>query len=192
MARLGCKSLAEFRAVSPEKLFEAWQSGKKEIKGGMMSTTPVKDGHFIVEGSKPKKIPYIIGVNSHDMAPPILYSMGKKWGEKNSVTTYGYHLARMLPGDKNGSWHSADLWYWFGTLPNCWRPMEQRDYEISEQMTDYLCAFAKGGKPSGDPEWESCERGGKVMLFGDKTTEMGKPSMLKLIGIMLTNKAVGE
>ena len=192
MKRLGCDSLADFRAVSPEKLFEAWQSGKKEIKGGNMSGFPVKDGHFIVDGAKPKDIPYIIGANSHDMAPPILYSMGKKWGEKHNVTTYGYHLCRMLPGDKNGSWHSADLWYWFGTLPNCWRPMAERDYELSDQMTDYLTSFVKYGKPGGEPAWEQCENGGRVMLFGDEKTEMGKPSMLKMIFTMLTNKAVGE
>ena len=192
MSRLGCKTLAEFRAVSPERLFEAWNSWKKEIKGGAMATFPVKDEKFIVSGAKPKNIPYIIGANSHDMAPPILYSMGKKWGKKHSLTTYGYHLARMIPGDDNGSWHSADLWYWFGTLPNCWRPMEKRDYEISESMVDYLCSFAKDGKPLGDPEWSSVESSGNVMLFGDDSTKMGKPSMLGLIKTMLTNKAVGE
>lgn len=192
MSRLGCKTLAEFRAVSPERLFEAWNSWKKEIKGGTMATFPVKDEKIIVSGAKPKNIPYIIGANSHDMAPPILYSMGKKWGKKHSVTTYGYHLARMIPGDDNGSWHSADLWYWFGTLPNCWRPMEKRDYEISESMVNYLCSFAKEGRPVGDPEWSSVEGSGKVMLFGDDATKMGKPSMLGLIKTMLTNKAVGE
>ena len=191
MSRLGCKSLEEFRKVSPETLFDAWSKWKKEIKGGNMSTFPVRDGHFIVPGTKPKNIPYIIGANSHDMAPPMLYSMGKKWGEKNSLTTYGYHLARMIPGDNNGSWHSADLWYWFGTLPNCWRPMEERDYKLSEEMSDYLCSFARDGKPSGVATWDKWSDG-NVMMFTDNDTRMGKPSMLKMIITMLTNKAVGE
>jgi para-nitrobenzyl esterase len=118
--------------------------------------------------------------------------MGKNWGKKNAVTTYGYHLARMLPGDNNGSWHSADLWYWFGTLPNCWRPMEKRDYEISETMANYLCNFAAELKPTADNSWKCLDDGGRLMMINDDSTKMGKPSMLKLIKIMLTNKAVGE
>jgi hypothetical protein len=70
--------------------------------------------------------------------------------------------------------------------------MEKRDYEISEAMVNYLCSFASDGKPLGNPKWTSLTEGGDVMIFGDKTTEMGKPGMLKLIKIMLTNKAVGE
>lgn len=100
----------------------------------------------------------------------------------------------MLPGDESGCWHSADLWYWFGTLPNCWRPMEQKDYDLSAEMTTYLCNFAKKGDPNGSGQvaWSPCEENKNVMCFGEKTTHMGRPSMLKLIGTMLTNKAVGE
>lgn len=194
MQRLGCSTLADFRSISPERLFEAWQTWKGEIKGGAMATFPVKDGHFLVEDSAPKQIPYIIGSNSHDMAPPILFSMGKKWGRKNSLRTHVYHLERMLPGDKNGSWHSADLWYWFGTLPNCWRPMEQKDYALSDEMTTYLCNFAQKGEPNGNGQvaWCPVEENKTVLLLGDRDTRMGNPSILKLIGIMLTNKAVGE
>ena len=59
-------------------------------------------------------------------------------------------------------------------------------------MTDYLTSFVKYGKPKGEPAWEANGSSKKVMIFGDEKTAMGKPSMLKLIGIMLTNKAVGE
>lgn len=194
MKRLGCETLEQFRSVSPDKLFATWQSTKKEVKGGNVATFPVKDGCFLVDGSSPKQIPYIVGSNSHDMAPPILFSMAKKWGAKNSLRSYVYYLARMLPGDNNGSWHSADLWYWFGTLPNCWRPMEKRDYEISDQMTTYLCNFAKTGDPNGSDQlaWEPCEENKKVLVLSDDQTKMGNPSRLKMIGTMLTNKAVGE
>ena len=194
MKRLGCATLEEFRAISPDRLFEEWQSAKKEVKGGVTSTFPVKDGKFIVDKASPKHIPYIVGSNSHDMAPPIIYSMAKKWGRSNSLRSYVYLLDRMLPGDSNGSWHSADLWYWFGTLPNCWRPMEQKDYEISEQMATYLCNFAQKGEPNGQnqPAWAPCEENGRVLCIGEKSTRMGKPNMAKLIFTMLTNKSVGE
>ena len=194
MARLGCKTLEEFRKITPEKLFATWQNAKKEVKGGAMATFPVKDGHFVTDDSKPKNISYIVGSNSHDMAPPILYSLGKKWGKGKEYPTYCYYFDRMLPGDNNGAWHSADLWYWFGTLRNCWRPMEQKDYDLSDKMTTYLCNFAKNGAPNGgiQPEWTPTNKTNNVLCIGEFEAKMGNPSMLKMIGIMLTNKAVGE
>ena len=194
MQELGCDSLAKFREIPVEKLFEQWQKSKKEIKGGVMSACPVRDGKFVVENATAKNIPYIIGSNSHDMAPPILFSLGKKWGLKSSDRCYTYLLDRMLPGDNNGAWHSADLWYWFGTLSNGWRPFEQKDYDLSEQMSTYLCNFVKNGDPNASdvPVWSTCNKGGKSLLLGEKETHMGKPPMLKLTGIMFTNKAVGE
>ena len=73
--------------------------------------------------------------------------------------------------------------------------MEEKDYELSNQMTDYLCNFAKTGNPNGDalPVWETAttERN-KVMNFGEQPTGMRKPSKAKMILTMLTNKAVGE
>ncbi|MBO7196099.1 MAG: carboxylesterase family protein [Clostridia bacterium] len=194
MQHLGCSSLAELRNVAPEELFAGWQATKKAVKGGLLSTCPVKDGYFVVEGTPAKQIPYIIGSNSHDMVPPILFSLGRRWGIKNSDQSYVYMLDRMLPGDKNGSWHSADLWYWFGTLENGWRPFEQKDYDLSDQMSTYLCNFVKNGNPNGDGqlEWTACNKSKKVLLMGERPTRMGKPNMLKLTGIMLTNKSVGE
>ena len=194
MKRLGCLNLEQLRRVPPERLFAEWQKAKGEVKGGVMSTCPVKDGCFVVEGSLPKQMPYIIGSNSHDMAPPILYSLGKKWGKGRLDKRYVYHFDRMLPGDKNGAWHSADLWYWFGTLPRCWRPMEQKDYDLSAQMTTYLCNFAKNGDPNGEnqPEWTTQKESKKVMCFGEERTGMRNPSVARLVGIMLTNKSVGE
>ena len=194
MKRLGCVTLDEFRRISPDRLFAEWQSAKKEVKGGMMATFPVNDGYFVVDGSMPKQIPYIIGSNSQDMAPPILYSLSKKWGKDELDYRYIYHLDRMLPGDKNGAWHSADLWYWFGTLEKCWRPFEQKDYDLSDKMTTYLCNFAKNGNPNGEnqPKWTTQKENKNVMCFGEGDTHMGKPSMARLIITMLTNNSVGE
>ena len=194
MKRLDCANLDEFRKVAPDRLFAEWQRAKTEVKGGMMATFPVKDGVFITDNASPKQIPYIIGSNSHDMAPPILYHLAKKWKRKELKDRYIYHLDRMLPGDKCGSWHSADLWYWFGTLKNCWRPFEDKDRELSDQMTTYLCNFAKNGNPNSEnqPQWTPCFADKKVMHFGEGETKMKNPSVLKLTAIMLTNKSVGE
>ena len=196
MKRCGCESLAEFRALPVEKLFEVWQSAKKEVKGGAAAAFPVTDGHFAVAGTPAKNIPYMAGSTSHDMAPPILQSMARKWISAREKPSYTWFFDRMLPGDDCGAWHSADLWYWFGTLENCWRPMEDKDFALSDQMTDYLCSFARNGDPNMAarlPTWIASDHSQKrVLCMGEKDTQMGKPNLLKLIVTMLTNKAVGE
>lgn len=188
MTKCGCNSLEEFRKVSPDVLFREW----KNTKGSAMAASPVRDNLFIKDGAKPMNIPYMVGATSHDMAPAVLQPMTRKWGAKNGA--YVWHFARMLPGDDKGAWHSSDLWYWFGTLKNCWRPMEAKDYSLSDEMTSYLCNFVRNGNPNGDnlPRWDKCTNGKSVMLFGDEDTRMGKVNMKKLIVTTLTNKPVGE
>ena len=197
MKKAGCENLAQFRALAPEALFDAWQATKKEIKGG--GCFPGIDGRFVVGNAsdlvaagKYHKVPCMAGSTSHDMAPPILLSMAKGWCAGQAQPGYGWFFDRKLPGDDHGAWHSSDLWYWFGTLPNCWRPMEKKDYDLSEQMIRYLCNFVRSGDPnSADlPRWDAA--GKKVMLLGEKDSQMGNPSTLKLVYTMLTNKAVGE
>ena len=196
MKRCGCENLSQFRALPVEKLFEVWQAAKKEVKGGAASCFPVMDGHFAVAGTPPRNIPYMAGSTSHDMAPPILQSMTRKWISAREKPSYTWYFDRMLPGDSCGAWHSSDLWYWFGTLSNCWRPMDEKDFALSDQMTDYLCNFVRTGDPNKAaqlPTWVASGRGQKrVLCMGEKDTQMRKPNLLKLIGIMLTNKAVGE
>jgi len=195
----GCKTLDEFRALSPEKLFEAWDLTKKELHNP--GCFPCIDGRLIVgagtellAAGKQHKIPYMAGSTSEDMMPPILHSMAKKWCAAQDMG-YTWYFDRKLPGDDNGAWHSSDLWYWFGTLSNCWRPMEQKDYDLSAQMVNYLCYFAKNGTPNKDyelPHWDSSTRQRKVLCLGEKPTGMASPSKLKMLLTMLTNKSVGE
>ena len=196
MTRCGCETLEQFRALSPQALFEAWQKGKREIKGGAAAAFPVKDGVFFVDGAAAHDIPYMAGSTSEDMAPPVLQTMTRKWIAKREKPGYTWYFNRKLPGDSNGAWHSSDLWYWFGTLENCWRPMEQKDRDLSDQMISYLCNFVRCGNPnkSGQlPTWIASDPSQKrVLILGEKDTAMGRPSMVKMIATMLTNKAVGE
>ncbi len=196
MQRCGCKDLAQFRALPVKQLFEAWQQYKKEIKGGGTAVFPVTDGHFIAAGAQPKNISYMAGSTSHDMAPPILQGMSRKWISAREKPSYTWYFDRMLPGDSCGAWHSSDLWDWFGTLDNCWRPMEQKDRDLSDQMTDYLCNFVRTGDPNKAgvlPTWIASGKGqNRVLRLGQKDTRMGKPNMFKMIYTMFTNKAVGE
>ena len=200
MKNAGCDTLEQFRAITPEKLFSTWQKTKKQVKGG--GCFPVIDGRCvtdtaanIVAKNAHKDINYMAGVTSEDMMPPILMNMSKKWCSIQKKPSYTWFFNRQLPGDDCGAWHSSDLWYWFGTLPNCWRPMEQKDYDLSDQMTSYLCNFVRSGNPDGEnlPKWTaSSPSQKKVLIMGEAETHMAKPPVLKMIHTMFTNKAVGE
>ena len=74
--------------------------------------------------------------------------------------------------------------------------MEQKDRELCEQMVAYLCNFVRTGNPNKTgqlPTWIASDKNQKrVMFLGEKVPHMGKPSMLKMVTTMLTNKAPGE
>lgn len=65
-----------------------------------------------------------------------------------------------------GAVHSSELWYVFGTLGKCWRPMEQHDYELISKMVEYWNNFAKNGRPDGEvlPEWKPCVNVNEFMM----------------------------
>lgn len=196
----GCKNVEEFRALPVEKLFATWQNLKKSMKGGQPS--PCLDGKLVIgagadllKAKKQHRISYMAGSTSEDVMPPVIYQMGKSWCAAQEKPSYAWFFDRRLPGDDNGAWHSSDLWYWFGTLENCWRPMTRKDHVLSNQMTSYLTNFCKYGDPNGAglTAWLPMGKGqSKVLCLGEAETHMGKADMIKLTKTMLTNKAVGE
>ena len=196
MEKCGAKNLEEFRNVPVDKLFAVWQENKKSDPACCF---PCIDGELVVgsgadllTAGRQHKIPYMIGTTSHDMMPPLLYSMSKKWCKAQSSPAYLWFFGRMLPGDNHGAWHSSDLWYWFGTLKNCWRPFTDKDRSLADEMTDRLCAFAKTSDPNCDSyvKWHS--GGEKALMLGDNDTAEGNPATLKLWITMFTNEAPGE
>ena len=70
--------------------------------------------------------------------------------------------------------------------------MEQKDYELSDQMTDYLTNFAKSGNPNGSgcPNWEPAAKG--TMRIGEGESGMRKVSRMKLWYNLFANKSDGE
>ena len=197
MEKCGAKTLQAFKELPVETLFAVWQENKKASMGGGCSPCIdgrliVGKGHELLAQGKYYNIPYMVGTTSHDVVPPILYDMAKKWCSAQNKPAYLWMFERNLPGDNHGAWHSSDLWYWFGTLDNCWRPMEEKDYALSTEMTDRLCAFVTSGDPNvGDyTQWQA--DGKTALIFGDNPTVQGKPSMAKLWLTMFTNKAPGE
>ncbi|MBO5713286.1 MAG: carboxylesterase family protein [Clostridia bacterium] len=196
MNKCGANTLDEFKRVPVDTLFKVWQENKKGTMGGGCS--PCIDGEFIVGAShklvkqgKQHDINYLVGSTSHDVIPPILYSMANKWCDTND-NAYQWFFERNLPGDDHGAWHSADLWYWFGTLDNCWRPFTEKDYALANEMSDRLVAFAKTGSPNinGYVTWNKGSK--NIITFGDNDTTVKPPKKSKLWTTMFTNHAPGE
>ena len=206
MKKAGCESLKEMRALEPAALFDAWNTVKKETPKMMLYAAPCVDGTLIPENALDvaqkggqKDVPYMIGTTSEDVMPPVVFKMAKDWArmqaDQGKQESYTWFFDRQLPGDDAGAWHSSDLWYWFGTLGHCWRPLTQKDYEISRQMAAYLTNFAKTGNPNGEGlcEWLPMKKGqNKVLRIGEADTHMGGVNMTKLTKTMLTKPAVGE
>ena len=198
MQNAGCETLAQFRAISPEKLFQVWAQTKKQLR--TPGSFPCMDGRLVVGTSaellrkgRQHQIAYMAGITSEDMMPPILYQMSRSWCAAQKQPGYLWYFDRQLPGDSHGAWHSSDLWYWFGTLDNCWRPMTEKDRALSDQMTDYLCNFVCTGDPNGGslPIWTPATEH-RALRLGEQPTAMDKPSMWKMLHTMLIHKAAGQ
>lgn len=138
-----------------------------QATGCMIPYCPQVDGYSlpkgfdgeIEEGGLPA-IPYLIGSNEKDMAQDDAgdgigqmhksnMAFGEMQSEKSNV--YVYYFKHNLPGDDAGSFHSAELWYMFGTWKRCWRPFTEADGKLSEEMLAAWIGFIRNG----DPGWEA-------------------------------------
>lgn len=151
----------------------------REKKG--MPFVPVVDGELItqngnksIEEGKYLSIPYIIGANGDDLTTegnevrlpennPMHIAgvvFANQVNEEKDIKAYVYYFDRKLPGDDAGAFHSAELWYVFGSLDYCWRPMEKADRELSKKMITYWSNFMKTGNPNGEgkEEWKPCTK----------------------------------
>ncbi len=141
--------------------------------------TPVQDGKVltddydaIVDKGLTHDIDYLLGSTENDLTctpeqieagePSPLYNSCIAWALKQEElgrsANYVYFFRRRLPGDDWGAFHSSELWYMFGTLGACWRPLTEGDFELSRRMVGYWANFIKNGDPNGAglPRWEAC------------------------------------
>ena len=87
-------------------------------------------------------------------------AFSRKLEELGRDPAYIYYFTRDLPGDEQGAWHSAELWYTMGTLSRCWRPWTAGDYKLAGRILDYWTNFMKKGDPNAEglPTWKGCSK----------------------------------
>lgn len=90
---------------------------------------------------------------------------------------YYYNFDPEIPGwDDPGTFHSADLWFFFETLAKGWRPFVGKHYDLARQMSNYLVNFISSGDPNGKdstgedmPNWDPYTHEAPYgMVFGDE------------------------
>ena len=137
--------------------------------GSILTSAPQVDGSVVPEpfdqavmDGTIADIPIMTGYTSDDLPFFKEESVGAFCALRDSLGTapvYEYEFTRDLPGeDKDvpdnlpGAFHSAELWYVFGTLGRSWRPFTQEDYALSEEIVSAWTDFCKTGSP-GWPEY---------------------------------------
>ncbi|MBB5266092.1 para-nitrobenzyl esterase [Catenibacillus scindens] len=178
----GVHSLEEFRAISETEMCQIQEKVYARVgaMGGGLAFSPVEN-HVLFPGSEDQlveegriaDVPMIIGTTKNDMTVTLdevlardsRFQAGcRRWAlkmeENHHSPCYVYYFTRDLPGDNAQAFHSSELWYMFGTLGKCWRPMTEADYQLSETMVSYWTNFMKSGKPNGTglPQWPSYTR----------------------------------
>ena len=164
MDNAGLPDIASIRAASLETVYGA--SGKFSADGkGFVMLSPHADknvlpedfDHALYSGSM-AKIPVMIGYNKDDMGILAGESVDRFCAVRDSLgfPVYEYEFLRNLPGDDDdpskdsGAFHSAELWYMFGTLDKSWRPFTEADHVLSDEMVDAWTSFCKTGNPGWD------------------------------------------
>ena len=188
VAKTGVSSLEELRALdectllkySGELVGDSFKSGKGLPYGPNIDNVLLTDGyHKLMDKGNVKDIPYMVGSTKNDIfiTPEMIekeelgslyhgcinWSLAQEKLGRNPA--YVYYFTRQLPGDDAGAFHSSELWYMFGTLGRCWRPMEEHDYKLSRQMLDYWTNFIKTGDPNGEctDKWLPCTKENAVV-----------------------------
>lgn len=134
------------------------------LKKGLWKNVPIIAGSVrgdedLMMGIKPKMKGDITAEEAF-VAGDTLVAM--KQAEEGKVPAYVYFFDAYMPGHDiynfvadGVPYHSAELWFVFGTLDRCWRDFDGRYYELSKKMIKYWTNFAKCGNPNEDglPTW---------------------------------------
>ena len=165
MDNSGLTTLADLREAPTETVFAAQGKYKADGKGSVrFSPHPDKnvlptDFDPALYGGTLAPVPILIGYNKDDMRSLAGENVDRFCAVRDSLgfPVYEYEFLRNLPGDDQdpakdpGAFHSAELWYMFGTLDKSRRPFTEADHALSEEMLSAWTSFCK----SGNPGWEA-------------------------------------
>jgi para-nitrobenzyl esterase len=151
MDKAGLTDLAAMRAASTEEI-RAVQGWFMPHPDGKVVTGSFEEAFF--DGSI-SQAPIMIGYNKDDYEGLGGASVDEFCALRDSLgcTVFEYEFLRELPTDEahpasaKGAFHSAELWYIFGTLNRSWRPFVEADYALSSRMLDAWTDFCKFGNP---------------------------------------------
>lgn len=88
---------------------------------------------------------------------------------ENDIPVYEYLFTKQ--NGRLGCWHSGEEVYCYGNISEDSELFDDRDRELSAQMTGYWKNFITGGDPNGKdlPEWKQNKGSDTVMNFADET-----------------------
>jgi len=155
----GYETLEQMRAASPQELlqkYDEFTAAGNRIPFGPMIDMKICGMSFTTAASQNviPDIPYMIGSTTLDgsqRARDIAQFCASREFHKGKPV-FNYIFTRRLPGDDAGAFHSAELWYMFGTLDRCWRPFTDGDRNLSRMMLDSWTNFCKYGNPCGEKQ----------------------------------------
>ena len=191
------KTVEELRALSPGELYDALDEvsektgpyPRRAVDGVLYKETSAQalaNGHM-------KNIPIMTGAVTGDNKLGIADPDGKlanlpgedivalgdsaiaaKQAEEGRIPAYVFCMDAYIPdGDEyhfiedGETYHSAELWYVFGTLDRCWRHFDGRHHDLSHKIIKYWTNFAKTGDPNGEglPRWDAVTKDSATKLY---------------------------
>lgn len=158
--RAGAASEEEFRKLPDQVIFDAWYDTARET-GNVRTQQPGIDGaiipklpsEIIKEGSY-LDVPVIAGITSQDFMPYLIFEIAFRLAKlrvrRGQSKVWGYMFDKTPPGNRFKAFHAADLWYMFGNFHQSWRPFDESDARLKDEMVHYVANFVRWGDPNGD------------------------------------------
>ncbi len=88
---------------------------------------------------------------------------------ENGIPVWEYYFSKH--NGRLGAWHSGEMIYVYGNLPQDSRLFDAADHKLSETMRGFVLNFMRTGDPNGEglPAWEINMDSARMMEFGNST-----------------------
>lgn len=102
---------------------------------------------------------------------------------ENGIPVWEYYFSKH--NGRLGAWHSGELIYFYGNLPENSKLFDDADYALEKNITGYILNYMQTGDPNGAglPAWETNTDSTRILELGE-TTAMTDEKYLALYAIM--------